>query len=133
MPHFEHLGIKGGRWRGRLHDLSAEPLRVVVVQHGEVVCDARLLPEEGSCLVEADLPGHVLCEGMQTLLLRVDGRGDGGEPPTEGEVLARLPLLTGRPLDDDLLAEITALRAELELVKRELRRFAADHAGRSPA
>ncbi len=33
--------------------------------------------------------------------------------------------MAGQPLDEDLTAEIATLRAELELVKRELRRFAA--------
>ena len=65
---------------------------------------------------------------MQTLLLKTAAAGQDSGP--DGHVLARLSLLAGDPLDEDLAAEIAALRAELELVKRELRRFAADLKGR---
>lgn len=132
MPQFDNLGLKEGQWRGRLHDLRDRPARVVLVRHAQVLSQARLTADgDNAWLVEVDLPREILTEGLQTLILRTD---DGAEGQTEvqpgGLVLARLPVLAGQPLDDDMTAEIAALRAELELLKREFRRFAAGAAAR---
>ncbi|CAM3338751.1 hypothetical protein PANO111632_14910 [Paracoccus nototheniae] len=127
MPQFESFGLKGGVWRGHLNAPKGAPARVVLVQHGAVLAEARLTDEgDDSWLVEVDLPPEVLGEGIQTLLLKADSGASGDEAThPDGHVLDRLTLMAGRMLDDDLTAEIAALRAELELVKRELRRFAA--------
>ncbi len=130
MPHFDNHGLKGGVWRGQLSGIDAPGVRVVLIQHAEVLTDARLTADgPGRWLVEVDLPGQVLSDGLQTLLLKT-AVGSGADSGPDGHVLARLSLMAGQPLDEDLAAEITALRAELELVKRELRRFAADLKGR---
>ncbi|MDN5567207.1 MAG: hypothetical protein L0G27_00385 [Paracoccus sp. (in: a-proteobacteria)] len=126
MMQFESHGLKGGLWRGRLTHPQGAPARILLVQHGEILAEGRLTADgEDASLVEVDLPRDVLSEGLQTLLLRADAGESGDEVHPDGELLARLPLLAGRPLDEDLTTEITALRAELELMKRELRRFAS--------
>ncbi|RJE80769.1 hypothetical protein [Paracoccus sp. JM45] len=126
MTQFENHGLKGGLWRGRLSHPQGAPARIILVQHGEVIAEGRMTPDgDEASLVEMDLPREVLTDGLQTLLLRSDAGAAGEEADPDGEVLARMPLLAGRPLDDDLTTEITALRAEMELVKRELRRFAS--------
>ncbi|MGZ3215344.1 hypothetical protein [Paracoccus sp. T5] len=128
---FENHGLKGGLWRGRIQGLPVRPARVVLSHHGAVVAEAQLEGDgEGAWLVQVDLPGDVLSDGLQTLLLRSDGGASGDDMQPGGEVLARLPLMAGEPLEDDLAAEIAALRAELELVKRELRRLATDGGSR---
>lgn len=131
MPQFENHGLKGGLWRGRLEGLAVRPARVVLAHHGAVVAEAQLEGDgEGAWLVQVDLPGDVLSDGVQTLLLRTDHGASGEDLQPGGEVLARLSLLAGQPLDEDLTAEISALRAELELVKRELRRLAVEGVAR---
>ncbi|OJH44738.1 hypothetical protein [Paracoccus sp. SM22M-07] len=130
MMQFESHGLKGGLWRGRLTHPQGAPARITLILNGAVMAEGRMTADgEGASLVEVDLPREVLSEGMQTLLLRADAGEAGAEAHPDAELLARLPLLAGRPLDDDMTAEITALRAELELVKRELRRFAANSRG----
>lgn len=130
MMQFDSHGLKGGLWRGRLTHPQGAPARITLILNGEVMAEGRMTADgEGASLVEVDLPHEVLSEGMQTLLLRADAGESGAEAHPDAELLARLPLLAGRPLDDDMTAEITALRAELELVKRELRRFAANSRG----
>lgn len=127
MPQFESYGLKGGIWRGRLSAPDGAPSRVILMQHGALLAEARLVADgDTGWLVEVDLPPEALGDGMQTLLLKADS-GAAGDPAShpDGHVLDRLTLMAGRMLDDDLTAEIVALRAELELVKRELRRFAA--------
>ncbi|MBU2956316.1 hypothetical protein Q4511_03575 [Paracoccus sp. 1_MG-2023] len=126
MTSFTSHGLRGGLWRGRLR-AQDEPGRVILVHAGEVAAEARLTADgAGAWLVEVDLPGHVLSEGVHTLLLKTDPATAGDAANAAGEVLARLPLVAGSPLDEDLLAELASLRAELELCKRELRRFAAE-------
>jgi hypothetical protein len=126
MTQFESHGLKGGLWRGRLTHPNGAPARIILVQNGEVIAEGRMTADgDDASLIEVDLPRDVLSDGLQTLLLRSDAGEAGDEVNPDGELLARLPLLAGRPLDDDLTAEITALRSELELVKRELRRFAS--------
>lgn len=130
MMQFDSHGLKGGLWRGRLTHPQGAPARITLILNGAVMAEGRMTADgEGASLVEVDLPREVLSEGMQTLLLRADAGEAGAEAHPDAELLARLPLLAGRPLDDDMTAEITALRAELELVKRELRRFAANSRG----
>ncbi|WP_405403161.1 hypothetical protein [Paracoccus sp. Ld10] len=130
MPHFDNHGLKGGVWRGHLSGIDAPEVRVVLVHHAEILAEARLTPDGPGCWqVETDLPADVLSDGLQTLLLKT-AAASGADSGPDGHVLARLSLMAGQPLDEDLIAEIAALRAELELVKRELRRFAAGVAGR---
>lgn len=130
MMQFESHGVKGGLWRGRLTHPQGAPARITLILNGEVMAEGRMTADGGDAsLVEVDLPHQVLSEGIQTLLLRADAGEAGSEAHPDAELLARMPLLAGRPLDEDLTAEITALRAELELVKRELRRFAANSRG----
>lgn len=129
MLRFEDHGVRGGLWRGCIRG-GQPPARVVLVQHGEVIAEARLTLEgQDGCAVEVDLPRELLTQGVQTLLLKADGGASGDDLRPDGQVLARLPLMAGQPLDDDLTAEIATLRAELELVKRELRRFAREQMG----
>ena len=127
MPTFDSHGLKGGVWRGRLSGQDRPPARVLLIQHGEVLAEARLSPDgAGAWRVEVALPGSVLSDGVQTLLLKAVAEGTEEGAGAAGETLARLSLMAGSPLAEDLGVEVSALRAELELVKRELRRLAAD-------
>jgi len=71
----------------------------------------------GRFAVRLPIPTAVLGEGVQTVLLCA---GD--------LVLARITLVVGVPLEDDLRAEISLLRAELDLLKRAFRRHCAETA-----
>ena len=46
-----------------------------------------------------------------------------------GEVLASFTLVAGVPLEEDLRAEISLLRAELDLLKKAFRRHVTETAG----
>jgi hypothetical protein len=71
----------------------------------------------GQQMVRFPVPASVLSEGVQTVLFRL---GD--------QVLAHLTLIAGVPLEEDLRAEISLLRAELDVLKRAFRRHCAETA-----
>lgn len=129
MPNFESHGIRGGVWTGRLR-AEQRPARVCATCMGEVVAEALLTgKEDGMWEIRLDLPGSLISDGIATLVLVAD-QGEAGAPVGPDSVrLDRLTLAAGKPLDQDLAAEVSALRAELELLKREFRRFAAAHQG----
>ncbi len=72
----------------------------------------------GQQVVRFEVPVLILSEGVQTVLFRL---GD--------EVLAHLTLIAGVPLEEDLRAEISLLRAELDVLKRAFRRHCAETVG----
>jgi hypothetical protein len=74
--------------------------------------------QSGSHAVKLPIPATVLSEGVQTVLLQASG-----------EVLASFTLIAGVPLEEDLRAEISLLRAELDLLKKAFRRHVAETAG----
>ena len=71
----------------------------------------------GHHLVGLDLPTSVLSDGVQTVNLR---------SAADNEVLDRITILAGEPLEHDIRAEIVQLREELELLKRAFRRHCVE-------
>jgi hypothetical protein len=67
--------------------------------------------EAGGHLVRLPIPATILNEGVQTVLFKAGG-----------EVIASFTLVAGVPLEEDLRAEISLLRAELDLLKKAFRR-----------
>ena len=111
---FESHGIFAGCWTGAL-TADRPPAALTVVHHGQAVATAALCDTgPGAWSVTADLPASVIEEGAHGLLLVA---GD--------KVLASLTLMAGTAAGNDLRAEVAQLRAELDLLKREFRRFAA--------
>lgn len=124
LTHFDDHGLQGGVWRGVLR-ADSQPGRVVLTCLGRVVAHADLTPAaDGGWQVAVPLPADTLCDGAQTFLLLADDGTADREPGPGAQHLAHLPLLAGAPLDQDLQAEINLLRAEMDLLKRELRRLA---------
>lgn len=117
---FESHGVVAGCWNGALQAASP-PAGLSVVRRGQVVATAALRDAgPGVWSVAADLPASVIDNGAHGLLLVA------GDPDGPGsQVLGSLTLVAGAVAGDDLLAEVAQLRAELELLKREFRRFAA--------
>ncbi|ARJ68775.1 hypothetical protein [Paracoccus contaminans] len=121
---FTSLGLKGGVWEGSLRG-ETPPTRIVLTLHGRTVAPVEISPQGPELWrVRAVLPADTLSDGAQTYMLIADD-GDGTEAPRPGAVrLAKLPLLAGEALQEDLRAEIDLLRAEIDLIKREFRRLA---------
>ena len=118
---FTCYSISNGIWSGLLQ-AETRPERLSVLLRGHVVAEADLTPDgAGRWRVQISLPGGVISKGVQTLVLVADA-GKAGDPVLDGGVvLARMPLLAGQPLAQDLEAEIKTLRDELDMLKREFR------------
>ena len=125
MEDFEDQGLRGGVWRGQVRRARA-PGRILLVHMGEVVGEAGVKPlSEGVWHVSAQLPVDRLTDGAATFALHEDSGVGGDALQPASACLATLPLIAGQALHRDLRAELTLLRAELDLLKREFRRHAA--------
>lgn len=125
MDGFEDLGLRGGVWRGQI-TRQAAPGRILLVHMGEVLDRAEVSRMgDGVWQVSVGLPFDRLTDGAATFALHEDG-GEGAAALQVGStVLATLPVIAGKALHRDLRVELTLLRAELDLLKREFRRHVA--------
>jgi hypothetical protein len=112
------LRLLAGRWEGRLAGPAGEaPPALAATWRGEEIAEARITPDgEGTWLVAIDLPPAIISDG--THMLAIGPRG--------GDPLCRETLGFGDPLEADLRAEIAALRTELDVLGRALRRHLAE-------
>ncbi len=113
-PRLEQTRIAGGVWEGTLSDIKGEPPALEVLHAGRVIegVDVVAIPgKAGRFSVRVPIPAWALNEGMQTFLVR-----------SGGVTLAQFTLVAGQPVDEDLRAELSLLRAELDLLKRAFQR-----------
>ncbi len=109
--------VRQGRWIG--HVRSDEPgfgeAEIALVLAGEKVAPVHVMAdgEPGLWRLEAEIPAGLIEEGLQTFTIERAG---------DTAPLASFSILAGRPLAPDIRAELDLMRAELELVKRALRR-----------
>ena len=120
-PTLTQTRFVNGMWEGVLAG-TTDPAPVVDALHLDVALGGvEVIPlpgKSGSFSVRVPIPAKVLGEGVQTILLRFGG-----------EALAHVTIVAGLPLEDDLRAEISLLRAELDLLKRAFRRHCAETVG----
>jgi hypothetical protein len=105
--------IAGGVWEGLVS--GADTVPVVEALHGgraiEGVTVAPVPGKPGRVAVRVPIPAWVLNEGVQTIVVQAGGTA-----------LAEFKLVAGQPLDGDILAELSLLRIELDLLKRAFQR-----------
>lgn len=117
----EQTRIADGVWEGVLTGPKDEAPVIEALHCGRAIegVDVQPVPgKAGRFAVRVPIPAWALNEGVQTFVLR---QGD--------EMLAQFTLVAGIPLDEDIRAELSLLRAELELLKRAFRRHCAETAG----
>jgi hypothetical protein len=117
--------LQAGRYEGIL--TSGNPAMeqgLEAVHEGKVIAIATLSPEgdgPGRWHAVVELPASIIADGVQVIALRAIATG---------EVLDRITLMAGAPLDEDFRAELALLRSELEILKRAFRRHCAETTGR---
>ena len=105
--------IAGGVWEGVLTGAATAP-GIEVLHEGRAVEGVEVHPvagTAGSFTVRVPIPAWALNDGVQSFLVQ-----------SGGAVLAQFTLVAGQPPDQDLRAELSLLRAELDLLKRAFQR-----------
>lgn len=107
-----------GRWHLLLTGPAAPAPQLRASHDGTDLPDLTCQPgqEAGTWQISVPVPPSALSDGLQTIVLY----------DANNQVVDRLAILAGAPLDADLRAEIALLRAELDLLKAAIRR---DHHG----
>lgn len=112
-----------GVWEGFLTSASMDNLQpeLEVTHLNEPVLGLSLIEDRdnGHWVVQIPIPVDVLSDGVHTFLIR-DKRS--------GDVLDSFAILAGAALSDDIRAEITLLREELDMLKRAFRRHCVETA-----
>ncbi len=106
--------IADGVWEGALSGAGDQAPVVEALHAGRAVEGVDLSPKPGKAghfTLRVPIPAWALNEGVQTFVLR-----------SGGETLAQFTLVAGVPLDEDIRAEVSLLRAELDLLKRAFQR-----------
>lgn len=110
--------IAGGVWEGILSGVKGEAPVIEARHSGRIIEGIEVVPlpgKTGQHLVRLPIPAWTLNDGEQTILLQ-----------TGETVLAQVVVIAGERAEDDLRAEVTLLRAELDLLKRAFRRHCAE-------
>lgn len=114
--------IKAGVWEAVLTGVAGEP-KLEVLHLEQPVAGLMVQPaagQTGAWALRLPIPVELLCEGVQTFLIREIGSTD---------VLGHFTVITGVAMEDDVRAEIDLLRAELDMLKRAFRRHCLETAG----
>jgi hypothetical protein len=108
-----------GVWEGVLTAPADSRPRLVATHQGQALEHLELASgPPGEWSVRIAIPASAITEGVQTILI-TDAQS--------GTLLDHFTLVAGEALAHDLRAEVSLLRAELDLLKQAFRRHAADH------
>lgn len=109
--------ITGGIWSGVVQCAESAARPDIEVVHPERPIEQTTLhpiaDSPGAWRLEVPIPADLLNDGVQTFIIR--NRADGAR-------LGSFTVIAGTALDEDIRAEIGTLRAELDLLKRVVRR-----------
>ncbi len=113
--------IRQGGWEGMLTGHSGGGPPTLSAHHMDrPLEDMQFLQvdeAEGSWQVKLKIPTECLNEGVQNFVI---------EDAEKGETLTHFAIIAGAPVDDQIVAEVALLRAELDMLKRAFRRFVGD-------
>jgi hypothetical protein len=106
--------IAAGVWEGVLSASGTASPAIEALHAGRAVEGVEVAPvpgKAGQFTVRVPIPAWALNEGVQTFVVQAEGR-----------TLAQFTLVAGQPLDEDIRAELSLVRAELDLLKRAFQR-----------
>lgn len=107
--------MTGGVWEGVLsgpEDATPPALEATWLERPLESPEVSVLKGGPGWQVRLRIPAEVLTDGVHTVLIGASG----------GDPLAVETFVCGDPLEDDLRAEISLLRAELDMLKKAFRR-----------
>ena len=104
--------LQEGTWEGWLTG-APEGIEIDATHLGRSLPGVELTPGDGGQHVRVPIPVDILSDGMHTVLLT---------DKATGRLLSSFAILAGDALSEDIRAEVDLMRAELDLLKRALRR-----------
>lgn len=116
------IRIAEGVWHGELSVLGPENAQPQVeVRHMNKVLQGVTLKEDpeqkGHFGLSVPIPIEVLADGVQTFVIT---------DADNGERLGAFNIISGQPMQDDLRAELSLLREELDMLKSAFRRHCVE-------
>jgi hypothetical protein len=117
--HFIDTRIKAGIWHGDLTGAGKEPPALRVTHQGDTLAEVNCTYDAGHDVwhVTVPIPAALIADGVQTFLIS----------DQSGTTLESFRLIAGAPLAEDLRAEISLLRGELEVLKKAFRQHCAEN------
>ncbi|MEJ8561721.1 hypothetical protein QTO30_11150 [Yoonia sp. GPGPB17] len=115
---FLNTQIKAGIWRGDLIGAGDAQPDLRITHLGTTLDQVTYARDttNGAWRITVPIPPALLSDGVQTFVI-----GDAG-----GTTLSSFAIVCGEPLADDLRAEISLLRSELEVLKKAFRKHATE-------
>ncbi|WP_171132762.1 MULTISPECIES: hypothetical protein [unclassified Ruegeria] len=111
-PILTPIRLNNGVWEGRL--TSDAPPEVEILYCGKTLTDFELTQDGAEWVLQLTVPTETLSDGVHTILI---------QNAATHEKLGDITIIAGQPADDSLLAELSLLRAEVDLLKRVVRRL----------
>ena len=117
------MRLAEGVWEGLLSARDASAPRLLLRHKDELVGEPETVEAgEGpggtaNWLVRFRVPVDRLSDGVQTFVI---------EDATTGDALAHETVVAGEVLDEDIRAEVSLLRAEIDMLKRAFRRHCSE-------
>lgn len=114
-PFLTQSRLQAGVWQARLEQAGPNTPALTASHAGRKLPDLSCTPTDQAetWQISLPIPAEVLNDGLQTIIL---SRPD-------GTTVGSLAILAGEALADDLRAEISLLRSELDLLKAAIRRL----------
>ena len=112
----QKLGFRAGIWEGLLSGISGkEAPRIDVMAGGAALPDVQVRGGGADgWILSVPIPPEMLLDGIAVFVVTDAG---------SGATLGQFALAVGEPAEDDLRVELGLLRAELDLLKRAVRRL----------
>lgn len=115
------MRLAGGIWEGLLEAPGAKCPKLRLRHLDDVIGEPEIAEAgegtRGGWIVRFNIPVERISEGVHTFVV---------EDASSGRALARETVIAGETAEDDLRAEVSQLRAELDLLKRAFRRHCAE-------
>ena len=117
------MRLAEGVWEGLLSTRDASMPRLLLRHRDELLGEPETVETDNASgeakrwLVRFHLPVDRISDGVQTFVI---------EDASTGNALAHETIFAGEIVDDDIRAEVSLLRAELDLLKRAFRRHCSE-------
>lgn len=117
------MRLAEGVWEGLLSTRAKSAPRLLLRHRDELLGEPEAVETDAApgglnrWLIRFRLPVERLSDGVQTFVI---------EDAATGDALAHETIFAGELVDDDIRAEVSLLRAELDLLKRAFRRHCSE-------